>query len=60
MQPTLGLAGFEEDVGNNLVDLADELEEGVLREVFERKLALGCVTGILKTTQSLILQPIQA
>lgn len=46
-QLTLGLAGFKKNVGHNLVDLADELEEGVVREVLERKLSLSGVSGVL-------------
>jgi hypothetical protein len=42
----LGLAGSEEDVRDELVELADELEELVVGEVLERELALGGVTGV--------------
>jgi hypothetical protein len=42
----LGLAGLEQDVGNEVVDLADELEVLVLGEVLESKFTLGGVTGI--------------
>lgn len=48
----LGLAGLEEDVGHDLVDLADELEEGVLRQVLEGKLSLGGVSGVLQSSAS--------
>jgi hypothetical protein len=44
---TLGLAGLEEDVGDDLVDLADELEERVLGQVLEGELSLGGVSRVL-------------
>ena len=43
----LGLTGGEESVGNNLVQLADELEELVIGEVLESELTLSLVTGVL-------------
>lgn len=46
----LGLAGLEEDVGDDLVDLADELEEGVLRQVLEGELSLRGVSRVLHSS----------
>lgn len=43
----LGLAGLKQDVGCDLVDLANHLEEGILGEVLERELALGGVARVL-------------
>lgn len=43
----LSLASSEEDVGHELVDLANELEEGILREMLEGKLALSTVARVL-------------
>lgn len=42
----LGLAVLSEDAGCDLVDLADELEHGVIGQVLLGKLALGDVAGI--------------
>lgn len=42
----LGLAVLGEDLGGDLVDLADELEHGVLGHLLLRKGALGRVAGI--------------
>ena len=42
----LGLAGFEEDLGSDVVDLADELEHLVVGEVLESELALSSVARI--------------
>lgn len=42
----LGLARLEEDVGHELVQLADELEQLVVRQVLERELSLGLVSGV--------------
>lgn len=42
----LGLAVLGEDLGGDLVDLADELEHGVLGEVLLGELALGRVAGV--------------
>lgn len=46
MRLTLGLAGLEENVGDDLVDLSNELEERVIRQVLEGKLSLGSVSGV--------------
>ena len=45
----LGLASLEKDVRNKVVDLANKLEEGVVGEVLQGKLALSGVTGISLT-----------
>lgn len=42
----LGLAVLGEDTGGDLVDLADELEHGVVRQVLLGELALGHVAGV--------------
>jgi hypothetical protein len=42
----LGLASLKEDTRNNLVDLADQLEQLVVREVLEGELALSGVPGV--------------
>lgn len=42
----LGLAGLEENFGDDLVDLANELEHVVVREVLERELALSGVARV--------------
>lgn len=42
----LCLAGFQEDVGNDVVDLFDELEHGVVRGVLETEFTLGGVSGV--------------
>jgi hypothetical protein len=42
----LGLAVLGKDAGSDLVNLADELEHGVIRQVLLGKLALGDVTGV--------------
>lgn len=42
----LGLSVLRQDAWCDIVDLADELEHWVVREVFERELALGHVPGI--------------
>lgn len=42
----LGLAVLGEDTGGNLVDLADELEHGVVGQVLLGELALGDVAGV--------------
>jgi hypothetical protein len=42
----LGLSSLQQDVGRNLVDLGDELEELVIRDVLERKLPLRSVSGV--------------
>lgn len=42
----LGLAVLGENAGGNLVDLADELEHGVVGQVLLGKLALGNVAGV--------------
>lgn len=42
----LGLTVLGEDAGRDLVDLGDELEEGVLRQVLQRELALRSVARI--------------
>ena len=42
----LGLASFEEDVGNEVVDLANQLEVLILGEVLESEFTLGSVTGV--------------
>ena len=43
---TLGFTGLEEDVGNDLVDLTDELEERVLGEVLQGEFSLSSVSRI--------------
>ena len=43
------LASFQEDVGRDVVDLANKLEERILRKVLEREFALGGVTRVLHT-----------
>lgn len=42
----LGLAVLGQDTGGNLVDLADQLEHGVIGQLAQGKLALGDVTGV--------------
>jgi hypothetical protein len=42
----LGLAVLGKDTGGNLVDLADELEHGIVGQVLLGELALGDVTGV--------------
>lgn len=42
----LGLSVLGEDTGGDVVDLADEAEHGVLRQVLEGELALRHVTGV--------------
>ena len=42
----LGLAVLGQDTRRNLVDLADQVEHGVLGQLAESKLALGDVTGV--------------
>lgn len=42
----LGLAVLGQDTRSNLVDLADQVEHGVLGQLAEGKLALGDVTGV--------------
>ena len=42
----LRFARLEEDIWHDLVDLANELEERVFREVLERELALGDVAWV--------------
>jgi hypothetical protein len=37
---------LEQDIRDNVVDLADKLEERVFREMLERKLALGGIPGV--------------
>lgn len=41
-----GLSVFSQDTGSNVVDLADELEHRIIREFLEREFALGHVTGV--------------
>lgn len=48
MRHTLGLTGLEEDVRNNLVDLADKLEHGVIGKVLEGEFTLSSVTRVLR------------
>jgi hypothetical protein len=48
----LGLSVLGQDTRSNLVDLADELEHGVVREVAESKLALRHVTRVGLTKHS--------
>ena len=43
----LGFASLAQDTGCNLVDLAIELEEGVVGKVLEGELPLGGVTRVL-------------
>ena len=42
----LGLALLQQDVGGHLVDVRDQLEHGVLGQVFEGKLPLARVTWV--------------
>lgn len=42
----LGLAVLGQDTRSDLVDLADQVEHGVVRELAEGKLALRHVTGV--------------
>jgi len=42
----LGLASLKEDIRYDVVDLAHELEERVIWEMLERKLALSGVPGV--------------
>lgn len=41
------LSGFQKNVGRDLVNLADQLEQGIIRKVLEREFALGSVTRVL-------------
>jgi hypothetical protein len=43
----LGLTGGEENVGDEVVELTDELEELVVGEVLEGELSLSLVSGVL-------------
>jgi hypothetical protein len=43
----LGLTGGEENVGDEVVELTDELEELVVGEVLEGELPLSLVSGVL-------------
>lgn len=47
---TLGLSGLKKDVGDNLVDLTDKLEEWVIGEVLEGKLSLSSVSRVLSVS----------
>ena len=42
----LGLAGLQQDVGGDLVDLGNELEELVIGNVLESEFSLGSVSGV--------------
>ena len=42
-----GPTSFQKNVGRDLVDLTDHLEERVIRKVLEREFALGGVTRVL-------------
>ena len=42
----LGLALFQQDVGDDLVQLTDQFEHGVVGEVLERELSLASVPRI--------------
>jgi hypothetical protein len=42
----LGLSVLGENTRSNLIDLADKLEERVIRKLLKRKLALRSVTGV--------------
>lgn len=42
-----GLAGFQKNVGRDVVNLADQLEKGIIWKVLEREFALGGVTRVL-------------
>lgn len=44
----LGFTSLEEDIGSNLVNLTDELEQGVIRKMLQGEFSLGSVTRILK------------
>ena len=46
-----GLSSLEQDVGHELVDLSDELEHGIIGEVFERKFSLSSVSRVLYDCQ---------
>ena len=48
----LGLAVLGQDTGGDLVDLADQLEHGVIGKLAQSKLALGDVTGVSLTQNS--------
>jgi hypothetical protein len=41
------LASFQKNVGRDVVNLADQLEQGIIRKVLEREFALGGVTRVL-------------
>ena len=41
------LTGFQKNVGRDVVNLADQLEQGIIRKVLEREFALGSVTRVL-------------
>lgn len=43
----LRLASLDKDVSDGFVDLADELEERLVREVLESELALSDVAGVV-------------
>ena len=42
----LGLALLQEDVRHDLVQLGDQFEQGVIREVLQGKLSLAGVAGV--------------
>lgn len=42
----LGLALLQEHIGNNLVKLGDQLEHGVVGQVFQSKLTLASITWV--------------
>ena len=42
-----GLASLQKDVGRDLVNLANQLEKGIIWKVLEREFALGGVTRVL-------------
>ena len=43
----LGFTSSEEDIRNKFVDLSHQLEERVIREMFQRELALSRVPRVL-------------
>lgn len=49
----LDLAGLKENIGNNLVELSDELEHWVVGKVLEGELTLASVSGIGLTEDSM-------
>lgn len=52
----LSLASLQENVRDKLVDLTNELEKRVIRQVLEGELALSCIAGILCMHDSITLR----